>query len=275
MLRDFNRKLISVFFIITMFLSTCHAYAEEVVNTDGWYLSSDEMLEIKFVSLEEDNYPNYKLTLQYRLHGEQESALQTFNYDLTSTINQYISQNATNKNRKAKVTSDGVFTKFDYQVGTIYSVSLSIEIGGSLKLHLLSDVDLSVIFPDDFVNYDIINIVSCINAHRNALLNSSSFTIADTKVVTSKKYDNIVYYTYNLTAQNRMGGNSTNAMIAIFDTSTGKFSLFVFDLDNLLDPDTITYDVTTPGYWDALREYTSISHEAVSLSTKAVAQKLH
>lgn len=273
-LRDFNRKLILVFFMITIVLSTCHVYAEKVVNTDGWYLSSDKMIEVKFISLEEANYPDYKLTLQYRLDGEQESELQTYIFDLTSVINQYISQNTTNKNRKAKVTSDGIFTEFDYQVGTIYSASLSIKIGGSLTVKLLPDVDLSVIFPDDFVNYDIINIVSCINAHKNALLNSSSYSIGDTKVVASKQYDNIVYYSYHLTAQNRMGGNTTNEMLAIFDTSTGKFTLFVYDLDDILDPDIITYDVTTPAYLDALVEYTGISDEAVKLSVDAIAKRL-
>lgn len=273
-LKSIKRMLIAVFSIITMVLSTCPVYAEEVVNADGWYLSSDEMIEVKFISLEEANYPIYKLTLQYRLDGEQESELQTYNFDLTGAINQYISQNTANQNRKAKVTSDGVFTKFDYQVGTIYSARLSIQIGGSLTWGLHSDIDLSVIFPEDFVNYDIINIASCINAHKNALLNSSSYSIRDTKVVASKQYDNIVYYTYRMAAQNRMGGNSTNEMMAIFNTSTGKFTLFVYDLDDILDPDIITYDVTTPAYLDALVEYTDISDEAVKLSVDAVAKRL-
>ena len=48
----------------------------------------------------------------------------------------------------------------------------------------------------------------------------------------------------------------------------------MYDLDDILDPDIITYDVTTPAYLDALVEYTGISDEAVKLSVDAIAKRL-
>ena len=224
------KKLLAITLMIILLISSASVYAEDY----KWFKSSDGVVEVKFVSLEESNYPEYRLKLKVRIVGETKEETLISYYDLSSWVTSFVKKNPSYSNRKVKVTSDGTFDSFKQESGTIYKIEINTAVGGENDYILIKKLDLSDTFPDDFVNYDIINIAACIKAHVGLLLNASSYSISDPAVMISKKYENIVYYFYDITAQNRMGGNSTNMIFVIFNTATGKYDSFNLTTDDFV-----------------------------------------
>ena len=260
------KKMLAIILTIILLVSlTSTVYAED----KKWYKSSDGVVEVKFVSFEEKDYPKYTLKLQLRIAGETETATISSTYDLSSWVTSFVKNNPSYKNRKVKVTTDGTFNGFAQKSDTTYEISVKVAVGGKSGYRLTNTIDLSEVFPDDFVNYDIINIATCIEAHVNLLLNSSSYSISNASVIESRKYTDIVYYLYTITAQNRLGGNSSNYIVVFFNKSTGKFASY-----NLTTNEYVIKGDSGVVWINAINELKDISDESTELSATAIMAKI-
>lgn len=259
------KKLLAITLMIILLISSASVYAEDY----KWFKSSDGVVEVKFVSLEESNYPEYRLKLKVRIVGETKEETLIGYYDLSSWVTSFVKKNPSYSNRKVKVTSDGTFDSFKQESGTIYKIELNTAVGGENDYILMKTLDLSDTFPDDFVNYDIINIAACIKAHVGVLLNASSYSISDASVVESKKYEDIVYYFYTITAQNRMGGNSSNQIVVFFNRKTGKYESY-----NLTTNKYVIKGDSGVVWYNAMKELLDISDEVTELSVTSIMAKV-
>lgn len=259
------KKVIAITLMVVLIITSISVFAEG----QNWHKSSDGVVEIMFVSLKERNYPKYTLELQARLSGDTQVKTLLTSYDLSSLVTSFVKNNPSYNNRKLKITSDGSFNSFRLESGTTYTATLNIKVAGESGHTLQFKIDLSDTFPDDFVNYDVINIASCIRAHVNLLLNSSSYSISAPSVVASKNYNDIVYYFYNITAQNRMGGNTTNRIVVFFNVSTGRYDSY-----NLTTNEDIVKGGSGIIWINAMRELTAIADYATPLSVDSIMAKV-
>lgn len=229
------------FFVCGLLIACMVSGQSFAMETDGqekWFASDDGMVEIKVVSLKETTYPSYELTLVLRLDGVESKAI-SYNYDLTNAFNYFINENPSYKNRKIKATTEGVFNSFKYQRGTQYVSILQVKIGGTLDWTFTTPIDLSTTFPDEFVNYDVLNAAACVSKYAEFLLNPSTLKVDEVMVHDSKEEKGITYYTFKMSAENKMGGMTSSYTVGRYDTSVGKFDLIDIDADKPSDSEIV------------------------------------
>lgn len=239
------------------------------VSEDGWYMSSDGMVEAQIVSFEEIGYPEYELKIEYRIDGERKSDIFAGRYTLTAFLSEYLSNNPSSKNRKVPIVATGSIDRFVQIRNTLYSLEFTIVLGKDTKKTLNIDVDLSALFPDEFMNYDAINVATCLRANKKAL-NVDTCSIRNIKMVDSAKYKDITYYTYEITAMNALGGNTTNQMMAVYNTASGRYTLFTYDSYYAIEPAIVVNGINTPNYDEASKEYEKLLNQTVELPAESL-----
>lgn len=148
------KKVLS--FILILFLICESGIISAFSEESPWFMSSDGVAEVRIVSWEEATYPSYNLILEYRLN-KNKTAQFTYSYNLSTFVASYVSENPAYKNRKIQISLSSGFNYFKLIDGTCYKINLPCIIGENMEATLtVSSVDLSVIFPDDFVNTDAI-----------------------------------------------------------------------------------------------------------------------
>lgn len=234
---------------------------------NDWFVSDDNTLEVRFVSLDETTYPEFTLKLQFRLDGELESETFSYYYDLASLFNSYISNNPSYKNRKVKVTSAGIFAHLKSLRGTQYESKLKVTFGKDAEYFLTANIDLSTIFPNDFVNYDVLNATEIVNKYKEYLLNPSSMVVSEAYVHQSSSSENITYYTISISAQNRMGGNTNSTIVGRYNIEKGRYDIFRVDLSDIGDSEFVYQDTGIAGsVMDALLDWIDNMDSKVKLS---------
>lgn len=239
------------------------------VSEDGWYMSSDGMVEVKIVSFEETSYPEYELKVQYRIDEETVSDISVARYALTSFVNEYVHSNPSYKNQKVPISTTGNIENFTQKRNTVYEYDFAIIIGEDEKEILSWRLDLAALFPDKYMNYDAINVAACIKSYLNAR-NISQYSIGSVKVVDSKKYEDITYYSYEVIPKNVYGNNISDTMIAAYNTTTGSYTLFTCDSEYTSVSAMVVNGVTSPTYSEALKEYRSLMEKTVVLPAETL-----
>ena len=196
------------------------------ITDDGWCVSDDGIIEIKGISFDEDKYPVYSLSVQLRLDGSTLSDIISYSYDFSSEIAEVVSKNTVLQNRKVKVSLLDNIYSLEHDSGTVYYAYAMTETGSSIKTRIKATIDLATVFPDDFINYEAMNIAKCIKVYKSMLLNPSTMTVSDITVHKRKdKEEYKEYYLFNVIAQNRAGGMSSTDIVCCYYTNTGDFEL--------------------------------------------------
>ena len=230
---------------LTTFLLIFQVFTVSAAN--DWFVSDDNMLEVRFISLEETTYPEFTLKLQFRLDGELESETFSYYYDLTSLFNSYIAKNPSYKNRKVKVTSEGIFVHLKSLRGTQFESKFKVTFGKDAEYFLTANIDLATIYPDEFVNYDVLNAAEIINKYKEYLLNPSSMEVSEVSVHQSSSSENITYYTISISAQNRMGGKTNSTIVGRYIIEKGRYDIFRVDLSDIGDSEFVFKDTGISG----------------------------
>ena len=192
-------------------------------DNEGWFQSDDGIVKVRAVSLEQDSYPTFVLTYEVECDGMKTTTKDW--WDLTSRLTQYTAENKQYANRKVKL-KIGEMREFKHTIGTQYEFLLQALGPNEEPITLLRNdsFDLARIFPNEFINYDVKNCAKFANEVKKLLFNPESMIIKDAKVYVPEK-EGIKYYTFTITGQNRMGGNTTGLYIARLNEKTGGYDV--------------------------------------------------
>ena len=230
-------RKITVFLLVLLIVCVCCqiGFAEDIDN-NTWLMSDDGVVEIRLVSFEEDTYPTYQSTYQLRLDGETMSAIHSSSYDLTTWVNSYASNNPEYNSRKVPIKVAEQFSELQHLRGTMYRATISASVGkdDNFSYSLITTIDLARLYPDEFVNYDIIQAASMIKELKEALYNPDSFTLRSAMLYVPDETPEIQLYVFEVSAQVRAGGINTITCIARYDSSTSNYLIY-----NLTSSETI------------------------------------
>lgn len=237
------KKNLSFILILSLLVSACiitTSYAEP----GPWFMSSDGVVEARVVSWEETNYPIYKLTLQFRLDQQKESKEYSFNYDLSSHVTQYASAHPAYNNRKVNFVCSTDFDYFKLIHGVNYKTALPCTVGTEKITTLANNhIDLSEIFPNDFINTDALLAAKCCNEIKKYLPYPSSFEItSDISMLTIPSL-NLFYFSIPLTIRNNTGSINDFALVS-YNHSDGCYIIYLYyarQYLNLTEGADITY----------------------------------
>lgn len=271
------RKFAVYFFLLIMTFICCQIGFAEDTNDNVWFMSDDGILKIRFVSFEEDNYPSYKLTCQFRLDGETLSNGWRVSYDLSSVVNSYVSINPSYSNRKVPIKVAEQFVMFQHLRGTMYNFLIPYSIGkdDDFSYALPSPiVDLALIYPDEFVNYDIVRAAYIIKEIKKLFFNPDSINLRSATLYIKDETPNIQYFSFEISGQVRAGGINTKEYVVRYDESTGGY--IIYDIE---DFDIVTTNYTNTGNLELeiIVEYGDFDklYSSYNLSTSSIIQAVN
>lgn len=239
--------------------------AQGSAEAGGWLVSDDDSVEVRFISWEEVAYPSYRITLQFRLDRQQLSDRCSFEVDMSDTINSYIVNNQTAKNRKVKVDSERKVLSLTLVNGTYYVAVIPCIVGGTTKIEIPITFDLASVYPDEFVNSDALIAATCLKNLLNLLGNPSEYSFSDFSMMRSKKDDAVYFYTFSFTAPNKSGGKTTVTVDANYNVSDGSAFFSLRETDQLFH-----VGENWLGLLPMLTEMAEICDEAVTIPASSV-----
>lgn len=234
------RRILALLLTLMMCVCCYAATAEDItedIDEETWFMSDDGMVEIRLVSFEEDTYPNFKMRWQLRLDGETLSDPWRSPYDLSAAIEKYVSNNPSYQNRKVPISTEDKFHVFRHLRGTMYEATLIVYAGKDNAISLTLNnarIDLARIFPDEFVNYDVIRATSMLKEIKKAFYNPDSMKLRSTTLYISDDNPDIQYFCFELSGQVQAGGTNIVTNIARYDDKTGDYLIYDVTSENLI-----------------------------------------
>jgi hypothetical protein len=132
-----------------------------------WIKSNSGDLEIKLVDMDLSSYPFCELSMQFRIDQAKESDIFSTTQDLTKCIDSALVFFPELSNRKLKIEILRHSTKLVLDTGTYYTLSLDYAIQRKVLATKYVQIDVASVFPDDFINYDVVRANAAFNECRN------------------------------------------------------------------------------------------------------------
>lgn len=200
-------------------------------DAEIWCMSSDGIFEAKVRSLDTKDYPNIELAFSFRLDGKQKSVYYyTVTHDLSAKLSSFVDQNPAYQNRKVPVSAQETFSSFRHLGGTQYILDIFYILGDKQTEKFSVHMDMALVFPEDFINYDANKAAMAIKASAQKL-NLSEYSVKNCYATKSESYPSVSYYEFTL-----VGNYASSTYLAIFSGS--EYAVIPYDnfVDTLTNP---------------------------------------
>lgn len=192
-----------------------------------WIMSDSGDLEIKLVDMDLSSYPTCELSVQFRIDQEKESAIFLSTQNLAEFIDSALMSYPELSNRKLKIEILKDSIKLYRDTGTYYTLSQDFAIQRKFIATKYAQIDIASVFPDDFVNYDVIRA----NAAFSECTHKYNITTAD--IGTVNAYDSAdkkrIIFCFTVLQTNLV--NLPKYIYAFYNTESGMIDIAQSDYE--------------------------------------------
>ena len=209
------KKILSLFLSMLLLTSQCIAIAENEDNEE-WFASDDGVLNARIQSVDTTSYSDITLTTAIDNNEIADSSTSTWHWDLSALISEFAASNPSYGNRRIPITIKEI-SSFEYLRGTTYRLLIDYTIGRNDEFSgrlAISSFDLADFWPEEYVNYDLMQAISYLKEIKKGMYNPSSLVLREARLYFNPSNPDVLFYYFDISGQVKAGGTSKEICIA-------------------------------------------------------------